>query len=123
LDSQGDLIVNDANGCVSTVFNNFGTCANRRSLDNSTQFQSGVVLNNQGALDIEAGVLFIAIRWALSARQHDERQRSDPVGRRRFNINGTITSTNVQLIGGSLAGNNLLPAVLPGFPVASTAPA
>jgi len=88
-DSQGDLIVNDAYGCVSTVFNNFGTLRKSAgSLDNSTQFQSGVVLNNQGALDIEAGVLSLQSGGTFSAGSMTNGSGLIQLVGGGFNING-----------------------------------
>jgi hypothetical protein len=108
-DSQGDLTFNSDFGQQGLAFNNWGTL--RKSAGaSSTVFSpngSQAVLNNLGLVDILTGSLLLNGGGSLTAGSVTGAGFLYlNIG--GFNINGTLTTTKVQLSGGVLVGNNVL---------------
>ncbi len=108
-DSQGDLIFNDDYGCNGAIINNYGTFYKSvGSVTNSTQIRSGVTFNNTGNLNVQSGTLSLQGGANFTGGTTANSTGTIQLALGGYNINGTTTRTNVQLVSGVLAGNNLL---------------
>jgi len=108
-DAQSDYAINSDFGQNGTVFNNLGTFRKSggstgttfRPSDNST-----TIFNNQGTvLNFSGGPITLDGGGVFSAGSISNLV---VLGGGAFNINGTVTSTNLQENGANLSGNNVL---------------
>jgi len=108
-DLQADLIFNDAYGCANAQFNNYGTL--RKSVGsstNSSQFQGGVYLNNYGDVDIRSGTFSLQGGGSFLAGTATNSVGFLQLNSANYTLNGTVTTTNFQLAGATLTGNNVI---------------
>jgi hypothetical protein len=106
-DSQGDLTLDNSSFSGPVTFNNSGTL--RKSAGtNSTVLGSGAVLNNTGIVDTQIGAIVLNDGGSFSAGWATNVNGLLQLAGGNFNINGTVTATNVELDGGALAGSNVL---------------
>jgi hypothetical protein len=103
--------INNDFGGVGTTLNNFGTF--RKSVGNNannTPIYGGVLFNQlSGLLDVQSGNLSLQSSGNLTGGQATNTVGMLILNGGGFFINGTITSTNVQINGGTLAaGNNVV---------------
>jgi hypothetical protein len=103
--------INNDFGGVGTTLNNFGTF--RKSVGNnanSTPIYGGVLFNQLGGLlDVQSGNLSLQSSGNFTGGTATNIVGTLILNGGGFFINGTITSTNVQLNGGTLAaGNNVV---------------
>ncbi|PYJ02046.1 MAG: hypothetical protein DME25_16995, partial [Verrucomicrobia bacterium] len=109
-DSQGDLTWNNDFFGSGTVFNNAGTFRKSASqvASGSTIFVNGVVLNNTGKLDAQTNYLNLQGGGTLTGGTATNLNGFVYLNGGAFNVNGTVTSTNAQLAGATLTGNNVI---------------
>ena len=106
-DSQGDLTFNNAySGSGSVVFNNPGTFRKSASTGGST-FIYGA-FNNTGQLDVQAGSVSLGGGGYFTGGTATNLAGYIVLSGGAFNLNGTAITTNMQLNGGTLTGNNVL---------------
>ena len=108
--NDGYGINNDFNG-VGTTLDNFGTF--RKSVGNNannTPISGGVLFNQlSGLLDVQSGNLSLQGSGNFTGGKATNTVGTLVLNGGGFFINGTITSTNVQINGGTLAaGNNVV---------------
>jgi hypothetical protein len=109
-DSQADLTLNADYGGAGTIFNNIGTFRKSASASASvnTVFTGGVLLNNSGNFDSQTNYIVLQGGGNFTGGTATNLVGIVYLNGGAFNINGTITSTNVQLAGGTLTGNNVI---------------
>lgn len=108
-DSQGDLVFNSDYSREGLVFNNLGTFRKSAGTNNTVFNTSGGVpmLVNLGTIDIQTGSLALQGGADLLGGATTGDGEVYLAGG-AFNINGMTTTTNVQLVGGGLVGDNVL---------------
>ena len=109
-DSQGDLTFNDDYGYNGTVFNNYGTFRKSAGTNTSYTMIAGGVWFNQlsGAVDVQTGVLLFqgGGNFTGGTATNNNGELVFSVG--SFNLNGTLTGTNVVENSGNLVGANVV---------------
>src|ERR1019366_1488880 len=107
-DAQNDSTWDEAYGGNGTVFNNSGTFRKSGSAGGNTTFQSGAVFNNTGKLDSQTNYIVLSGGGSFTGGTATNLVGIVYLNAGAFNINGTVTSTNVQLAGATLTGNNVI---------------
>jgi hypothetical protein len=109
---QDDLTWNNVYSGFGTAFNNNSGGTLRKSgssnVNGSTAFNAGFVINNTGKLDAQTNYLNFQGGGNLTGGTATNLNGIVYLYSGAFNINGTVTSTNVQLAGGTLTGNNVI---------------
>jgi hypothetical protein len=108
-DAQSDQVINNDYGGNGTLFNNAGTF--RKSAGTgagATALLGGVTFNNTGTLDIQTNLLSLQGGGSFTGGLVTGAPGLIQLAAGGFTINGTITTANVQLVGGGLAGANLI---------------
>ena len=110
-DAQSDQELNADYGGFGVTFNNAGTF--RKSAGtNTTTIQSGVVFTDTGTVDVQSGALVLNNGGTFSSSSLISGGGSVWLASGAFTLNGIITSPNVQELGGTLVGTNVLNGVL-----------
>ena len=93
-----------------TVFNNYGTFRKSAGAGNSqTLFQGGVVFNQlSGQVDLQQGNLVLQGGGNFTGGTATNNNGSLALSVGNFNLNGTVTGTNVYESNGNLVGNNVI---------------
>jgi hypothetical protein len=106
-DSQGDLGMYGGYGGNSIVFNNAGTFRKSAGTGQTVFGFNGVFLNNTGNLDAQTGVIALDAGGNFTGGTATNLAGIVQLAGGNFTVNGTITTTNVQMVGGSLTGTNV----------------
>src|ERR1035438_8465816 len=111
--AQVDQSVADSGGAPGTVFNNFGTFRKSAGTGNTT-FQVGVLFNQpSGVLDVQQGELALQGGGSFTGGYITTNVNGLTVlSGGSFNLNGTVTGTNVIEDGGDLIGTNVINSAL-----------
>ena len=107
-DSQADASLFGAYGGSNIVFHNSGTFRKSAGTNQTTFGYNGVFLNNTGHLDAQTGTITLAAGGNLTGGTATNLAGIIRLAGGAFNINGTLTTTNVQLVAGSLIGVNVV---------------
>ena len=107
-DAQSDWTWNNAYGGNGTTFNNAGTFRKSGSTGGNTTFVGGAAFNNTGKLDAQTNYIVLSGGGSFTGGTATNLVGFVYLNGGAFNINGTVTSTNVQLAGAVLAGNNVI---------------
>src|SRR6266568_4213918 len=108
-DAQSDQTFNDDFHASGTVFNNLGTVRKSGSTGGNTTFTSEVTFNQlAGKLDSQTNYIVLSGGGNLLGGVATNLVGFVYLNSGAFNINGTVTSTNVQLAGATLTGNNVI---------------
>ncbi len=112
-DAQGDQTFNNAFGGAGAVFNNAGTFGKSASAGGSTVFSSGVIFNNAGKLDSQTNFIYLNGGGSFTGGTATNLTGFVGLNQGAFNLNGTVTSSNVQMLGdATLTGNNVINGAL-----------
>ena len=106
-DAQSDWDFYGAYGGNGIVFNNAGTFRKSAGTNQTTFGANGVFLNNTGHLDAQTGTIALAAGGNFTGGTATNLGGIIQLAGGTFNINGTLTTTNVQMVGGSLTGTNV----------------
>src|SRR5258708_29354230 len=99
-DAQSDQVINDDYGVNATLFNNAGTL--RKSVGTgATSLLGGVFFHNSGTLDVESGTISLQGGGSFTGGMVTTAPGLVQLVAGGYTINGTITTTNVQLINGA----------------------
>jgi hypothetical protein len=104
-DAQNDQVINNDYGGAGTIFTNAGTFR-KSGGTGDTSLLGGVTFNNTGTVDVPANVLSLQGGGSFTGGFVTGAGLVQ-LGGPAYTINGTRTTTNVQLVGGSLAGVNV----------------
>ena len=112
--AQDDHTLNNFYGGAGTVFNNFGTF--RKSAGNNasyTMIGNPVTFNNTGIVDVQQGVLYFQGTGNFTGGYITTNSTGTTYfSSGNFNVNGTVTGTNVIENAGLLVGTNVIHGVL-----------
>ncbi len=113
-DAQSDATLNNAYGYNGTVFNNFGTFQKSGGAStNQTSFPDVPFNQLAGVLDVQQGNLSLQAGASFSGGYVTTNSTGATLlAAGNFNINGTVTSSNVLAAGGSLIGNDVIRGAL-----------
>jgi hypothetical protein len=106
--AKDDSNWNNDYGGSGTVFNNYGTFRKSGSTGGNTTFVGGAVFNNTGKLDSQISYIVLSGGGNFTGGTATNLAGFVYLNGGAFNINGTVTSTNVQLAGASLTGTNVI---------------
>src|SRR6266568_3052059 len=105
-DAQNDQVLNDDWG-YTTLFSNAGTFRKSGGTGtNATTIVSGVTFNNTGTVDVQVNLLSLQGGGSFSGGSVTSAGLIQ-LAAGAYTINGTLTTTNVQLVGGTLTGANV----------------
>ncbi len=105
-DAQNDQVLNDDWG-YTTLFSNAGTFRKSGGTGtNATTIVSGVTFNNTGTVDVQTNLLSLQGGGSFSGGSVTSAGLIQ-LAAGAYTINGTLTTTNVQLVGGTLTGANV----------------
>ena len=109
-DSQGDLTLNGDVGYPETVFNNLGTFRKSAGINSSNTVITSEVVFNQlsGVLDVQQGNLVLQGGGSFTGGTATNNNGVLWLSGGNFNLNGTVTGTNVIENGGNLFGGILI---------------
>ena len=109
-DSQGDLTLNGDVGYPETVFNNLGTFRKSAGINSSNTVITSQVVFNQlsGVLDVQQGNLVLQGGGSFTGGTATNNNGVLWLSGGNFNLNGTVTGTNVIENGGNLFGGILI---------------
>jgi hypothetical protein len=108
-DAQNDSTWNEDYAAYGTVFNNAGTFRKSGSTGGNTTFQGGTTFNQlTGKLDSQTNSIVLSGGGNFTGGMATNLAGFVVLNGGAFNINGTVTSTNVQLAGATLTGNNVI---------------
>ncbi|HWN96631.1 MAG TPA: hypothetical protein VNT99_16500, partial [Methylomirabilota bacterium] len=106
-DAQNDLTLNNAYGGAGTVFNNAGIYRKSGGASTNT-ITDGVTFNNNGLLEVLTGLLSLQGGGSFTGGTTTNAGGLIQLAAATYLINGTTTTTNVQLIGGTLGNGTVL---------------
>jgi hypothetical protein len=109
-DSHGDLTLNGDVGYPGTVFNNLGTFRKSAGINSSNTVITSQVVFNQlsGVLDVQQGNLVLQGGGSFTGGTATNNNGVLWLSGGNFNLNGTVTGTNVIENGGNLFGGILI---------------
>jgi hypothetical protein len=113
-DAQGDNYLSNDAGGAGTVFNNFGTFRKSAGISASqTLIATPVTFNNAGIVDVQQGNLLLQGGGSFTGGYITTNVNGLTVlSGGSFNLNGTVTGTNVSEDGGNLVGTNVINGAL-----------
>ena len=108
-DCRADLVFDNSTYGGTINFNNLGTGTLRKSAGtNTTILGLGLVLGNSGILDVQTNYLSLNSGGNFNGGSVTSTSGVLQLAAGAYTINGTITTTNVQLNGGTLTGTNVI---------------
>src|SRR5258708_39875700 len=100
---------NNGYGVNGTLFSNGGTFRKSGGTGaGATSLLGGVFFHNSGTLDVQTNLLSLQGGGSLTGGLVTGAPGLIQLAAGSFTINGTITTASVQLVGGGLAGANLI---------------
>ncbi|HYV32029.1 MAG TPA: hypothetical protein VEO53_13110, partial [Candidatus Binatia bacterium] len=106
-DAQSDQVFNADFGGAGVVFNNAGTLRKSAGI-NTTALLSRVGFVNTGTVEVDSGALAFYGGGNFNGGSVNSPGGVVQLAAGGFTLNGTVTCANVQLVGGTLAGNNVI---------------
>jgi len=108
-DCRADLIFDNSTYGGTVNFNNLGAGTLRKSAGtNVTILGAGVFLSNSGILDVLTNYLSLNGGGSFTGGSVTSTPGVIQLAAGSYTINGTVTTTNVQMTGGALAGVNII---------------
>ena len=108
---QTDMDINTDFDAFGVTFNNTGTFRKSAGTGNTT-IQGSVVFTDTGTVDVQSGTLVLNSGGTFSSSSVISGGGSVSLQSGAFTLNGIITSPNVQEVGGTLVGTNVINGVL-----------
>jgi hypothetical protein len=106
-DGQSDQAFNADYDGANVLFNNAGTLRKSGGVG-ATVLPGGVLFSNTGTVNVESGTLSLQGGGSFTGGSVTSAAGLIQLAAGAYTINGTITTTNVQLVGGTLGGTNVL---------------